>query len=117
MIGIVTKKVIPWSGEERELADKRCSEFSNHYWDIHNVCRVSWRRMGYKKSLKEETQQYINHVCQPTLQRICDDFDKKYEGGATSESIRRDLWTNATIPIRSADEFSDVFDHTNSEIE
>lgn len=110
VIGVITKKVVPWSAEERAIAENRMSEFSNHHWDIHNVCRVSWRRMGYKKTLKEETQNYMNHVCQPTLQRICDDFKKVYTGGATSESIRRDLWANATIPIRS-DEFPDKFDH------
>jgi len=112
VIGVITKKVVPWSAEERDIADNRMAEFSNHHWDIHNVCRVSWRRMGYKKALKEATQNYINHVCQPTLQRICDDIEKVYSGGATSESIRRDLWSNATIPIRS-DEFSDTFDHSS----
>ena len=46
----------------------------------------------------------------PTLQRICDDFNKVFDGGATSKSIRDDLWNNANISIRS-DEFNDVFDH------
>ena len=50
------------------------------------------------------------HNMKPTLQRICDDFNKVFDGGATSESIRDDLWNNANISIRS-DEFNDVFDH------
>ena len=64
VIGVITKKVVPWSGEERDISDNKMAEFSNHHWGIHNLCRVSWKRMGYKKSLKEETQSYINHVCQ-----------------------------------------------------
>lgn len=50
----------------------------------------------------------------PTLQRICDDFNKVFDGGATSESIRADLWNNANISIRS-DEFNDVFDHSSQD--
>ena len=110
VIGVITKKVVPWSAEERDIADNRMGEFSNHYWDIHNVCRVSWRRMGYKKDLNKATQSYINHVCQPTLVRVCEDFDKVYTGGATSRSIRENLWMNATIPITS-NEFADKFDY------
>mmetsp|Transcript_32975 Transcript_32975/g.69182 ORF Transcript_32975/g.69182 Transcript_32975/m.69182 type:complete len:407 (+) Transcript_32975:702-1922(+) len=112
VIGIITKKVVPWSAEERDIADHKMGEFSKHYWDIHNICRVSWRRMGYKNTLKDETQKYINHVCQPTLQRICDNFGKVFAGGATSESIRSDLWDNATVPICSS-EFPDKFDHAD----
>lgn len=112
VIGVITKKIVPWSAEEQDLAENSMGEFSNHHWSIHNVCRVSWRRMGHKKALKEATQKYINHVCQPTLQRICDGLERVYAGGATSDSIRRDLWSNATIPIRS-DEFTDIFDHRN----
>ncbi|KAL7535409.1 hypothetical protein ACHAXR_006474 [Thalassiosira sp. AJA248-18] len=82
VIGVITKKVVPRSAEEKDISENKMSEFSNHYWGIHNVCR-----------------------------RICDDFEKTYAGGATSKSIRQDLWTNATIPIRSDEEFPDKFDY------
>ena len=108
VIGIVTKKIKPWSVEERDVANNKMDEFrvvtgANH---IHNLCRVEWKRMGYKRSLKDSTQNYINHVCQPTLQRICHDLDK-----SSHVDIRRDLWMNATIRIRS-DDFPDRFDYT-----
>ena len=107
VIGIITKKVMPWSAEERDIADNKTEEFSKHHWDLHNICRVKWKRMGYKKSLKDSTQSYINAVCQPTLARICHDFTK-----ASHQDIRRDLWMNATIRIRS-DDFPDKFEHTS----
>ena len=105
VIGIITKKVVPWSAEERDISDNKTAEFSKNHWGIHNICRVKWRRMGYKTSLKDSTQNYINHICQPTLQRICHDFAK-----TSHQEIRRDLWTNATIRIRSND-FPERFQH------
>jgi hypothetical protein len=105
VIGIITKKVVPWSAEERDISDNKTAEFSKHHWGMHNICRVKWKRMGYKNSLKDSTQNYINHVCQPTLQRICHDFAK-----ASHQDIRRDLWMNATIRIRS-NEFPERFQH------
>jgi hypothetical protein len=60
---------------------------------------------GVQKSLKVSTQNYINHGCQPTIQRICHDFTK-----ASHKDIRRNLWMNATICIRS-DDFPDRFDY------
>ena len=112
-IGVVTRKIVPWSAEERDLADRRMGEFSRHYWGIHNVCRVSWRWMGYKRTLREATRSYLNHICQPTLACICDKATKVYEGGATAESLRRDLWSNATVPLRP-EEFPDIFDFSQS---
>ena len=121
VIGIVTKKVVPWSAEETELAEKKMGEFHRvkpaHRgdsadpggWHVHNLCRVSWRRMGYKKDLKDPTRGYISKICQPTLAHILKDPTKVHEG-MTMEDIREDLWTNATFPIR-ADEFDDKFNH------
>ena len=106
VIGIITKKIMPWSAEERDIADNKTDDFSKRQWKLHNMCRVSWKRMGYKKSLKDSTQKYINIVCQPTIARICHDFTN-----ASHEDIRRDLWMNATIRIRS-DEFPDRFEHS-----
>ena len=105
VIGIITKKIVPWSAEERDISDNKTAEFSKHHWGMHNICRVKWRRMGLKTSLKDSTQNYINHICQPTLQRICHDFAK-----TSHQEIRRDLWTNATIRIRSND-FPERFQH------
>ena len=102
---IITKKVVPWSAEERDISDNKAAEFSKHHWGMHNICRVKWRRMGCKTLLKDSTQTYINHICQPTLQRICHDFAK-----VSHQEIRRDLWANATIRIRSND-FPERFQH------
>ena len=110
VIGIITKKVIPWSEEERDIAEDKLGGFSGSRWPISTVCRVSWRRMGYKKTLEKTTRDYMNHVCQPSFQQICDDPEKVFAGGATSESVRRDLWSNAIIPI-SSNEFPDKFIH------
>ncbi|KAL3793356.1 hypothetical protein ACHAW5_006340 [Stephanodiscus triporus] len=108
VIGVITKKVVPWSGEERDIAENKMGEFrvatgANH---IHNICRVRWRRMGYKKSLMDSTRNYITHVCRPTLMRICGESANVHH-----QDIRRDLWSNATIHIH-CDEFRDRFDYT-----
>lgn len=105
VLGIITKKVVPWSEEEREIADNRAAEFSKHHWEINNICRVRWEKMGYKKSLKKSTIDYINKICQPTLQRISNDVTN-----VSHQDCRRDLWTNATIPIRP-DDFPEKFKH------
>ena len=65
--------------------------------------------MGIKATLEEETKKFINAVCQPTINRMCQDPNKVYKSGATGEAIRRNLWENATIPI-SPEDFPDVFD-------
>jgi hypothetical protein len=113
VIGVITKKVLPWSQEERDIADNKLGKFSRSRWPIHTVCRVSWKKMGYKKSLKKSTWQYINSICQPAFVQICNKPEKEFSCGATSESIRRDLWNNANIPI-SSDDFQDEFDYSTS---
>lgn len=110
VIGIITKKVLPWSEEEWDIADNKMGDFSRYRWPIHSVCRVSWKMMGYVNSLDKSTRTDIGQVVQPTLQQICNHPGKVYYGGGTSESVRRDLWKNATIPI-SPDEFPDRFIH------
>ena len=109
VIGVITKKIMPGSTEERDIQLNRLSEFNRHSTRIHSFCLVEWRRMGIKATLKEETKKFINAVCQPTINRMCQDSNKVYKSGATGESIRRNLWENATMPIRSED-FPDVFD-------
>ena len=54
--------------------------------------------MGLKYDLKEETQKYINRICQPTVVvvNICKDFEKVYTDGATADSLRHDLWDNSS---------------------
>lgn len=103
VIGVITRKIVPSSAEERDIVENRMVEFSKG--EIYNACMVSWERMGHKKSLKESTQKYINHVCQPALMRICHDTDKAHH-----QNIREDLWMNATIPI-SCNDFPDQFGH------
>ena len=65
--------------------------------------------MGVKDNLAATTKKYINAVCQPTINRMCQDPHKIYKSGATGESVRQNLWENATIPINPGD-FNDVFD-------
>jgi hypothetical protein len=110
VIGVITKKVVPWSKEEWDIENNKMGDFSRGRYPIHTVCMVSWKRMGYKKSLHKSTREYMGQVVQPMLQQICKHTGKVYAGDGTSESIRRDLWTNATIPI-SSDEFPDRFIH------
>lgn len=50
VIDVITKNSRSWSAEERDVADNTTDEFrlvtvANH---IHNLCRVKWKRMGYK---------------------------------------------------------------------
>ena len=113
VIGVITKKVLPWSKEERDIADNKLGKFSRSRWPIHTVCRVRWKKMGYKKSLKKSTWKYINSICQPTFVQISNKPEKEFSCGATSESIRCDLWNNANIRI-SSDDFQDEFDYSTS---
>lgn len=109
VIGVITKKVVPWSEEERDIENNKMGEFSRGRYPIYTVCKIEWKRMGYKSELEESTQSYINHVCQPTLRQICK-LGKMFAGGTSSERIRCDLWRNATEEISSED-FPDEFEH------
>ncbi|KAL7549166.1 hypothetical protein ACHAWF_012441 [Thalassiosira exigua] len=109
VIGVITKKVLPGSAEERKIKDEWMGEFDGSYYNTHTFCLVDWRWMGTKSELDDATRCYMNVVCQPTLARICDDPKKIYKSGASAESIRRNLWEKAVIPINKRD-FSDVFD-------
>ena len=106
VIGVITKKVMPGSQEEKHLAQEDLKEYPHHTY-----CRVDWKRMGRKADLSKSTQSYLNKICQPTLSWICKDSSKKYADEATAESIKQDLWDNASIHISSRD-FSDVFDES-----
>ncbi|KAL7427247.1 hypothetical protein ACHAXM_000762 [Skeletonema potamos] len=89
IIGVVTRKIKPYSAEEDYVVSQMAGP-------IPNICLVDWRRMGTKADLKEETQKYINRICQPTVVNICNDFEKVYTDGATSDSVRQDLWDNSS---------------------
>ena len=120
VIGIITKKVLPWSEEERRIADtitgayNLCTVSSEKMGYInelkHNFCTVSWEKMGYINELKESTKKYLSKVVQPTLQQICENAEKRFDGGGTSDSIRRDLWKHAREKI-SSEQFPDQFQH------
>jgi hypothetical protein len=120
VIGIITKKVLPWSEEERRIADtitgayNLCTVSSEKMGYInelkHNFCTVSWEKMGYINELKESTKKYLSKVVQPTLQQICENVEKRFDGGGTSDSIRRDLWKCAREKI-SSEQFPDQFQH------
>ena len=109
VIGVITKKILPGSAEEKTAQDNQMSEFDRNRHNIRSFCRVEWNRMGMKDSLDESTKKYINAVCQPTINRMCQDLSKEYKSGATGESVKRNLWENASIPIKAGD-FADVFD-------
>jgi hypothetical protein len=114
VIGIITKKVLPWSEEERHIADINMGAFTRNRWPVHNFCRVSWEKMGYLNELNEPTKKYLSKVVQPTLQQICENAEKRFDGGGTSDSIRRDLWKHAKVKI-SSEEFPDQFQHEGIE--
>jgi len=95
MIGVVTRKVKPYSAEEDYIVSQMLP-IDNIAGPIPHLCLVDWKRMGFKDYLKEETQKYINRICQPTVVNICNDFEKVYTDGATSDSVRQDLWDNSS---------------------
>ncbi|KAL9182966.1 hypothetical protein ACHAXT_004245 [Thalassiosira profunda] len=112
VIGVITQKILPGSTHEKRIKNKHMGEYKRH--NTHTFSLVDWRWMGTKATLQEETKRYINSVCQPTINRMCQDPRKEYKCAATGEtytgeSVRRDLWENATMPIRP-EEFPDVFD-------
>jgi len=90
----VTRKIRPYSDEEGSVVSNMEGKLKGiqRFPPIGNVSLVDWKSMGFKEALKPETQKYINRICQPTVVNICTDFDKIYTDGATSESIRRDLF-------------------------
>ena len=101
VIGVITRKIQLGSAEEDQVARDRLNEFHQVFdsYNIDKFCLVSWQRMGMKKDLEQNTQKYINAVCQPTLQQIC----KR----SSHDAIRRDLWDKASIVI-GPDDFPDV---------
>ncbi len=105
VIGVITKKVVPWSEEEWDIENNKMGEFTRNRHPIHTVCKIDWKLMGFKDDLEDSTKRYMNRICQPTLQQIC-----KPEKVFNSERIRYDLWAHAEIEI-SSDEFPDRFEH------
>ena len=103
VIGVITRQIQLGSAEEDQVARDRLNEFHQVFdsYNINKFCLVSWQRMGMKKDLEQNTQKYINAVCQPTLQQIC----KR----SSHDAIRRDLWDKASIII-GPDDFPDVHD-------
>ncbi len=111
VIGVITKKVVPWSTEERDIAENKMGDFSRNVRPVSTVCRVHWQKMGLKANLQESTKRYMNSICQRSFRQICKP-GKLFACGATPENIRRDLWMKATEEI-SSDEFPDRFRHGN----
>ena len=68
-------------------------------------CRVEFKKMGFKESLKKETKNYINKIVQPTLAQICR-VGAVWSNSTNAELVRADLWNNANIDI-SPDDFKD----------
>lgn len=97
VIGVVTKKVKPGSAEERSIQDNQMSEFNRDYHNIHSFCKVEWQRMGMKDTLDDSTKKYMNAVCQPTINRMCQDLSKEYKSGATGEAEEKSMGANASI--------------------
>ena len=91
IIGVVTRKIKPYSDEEAFVNTQM-----RYFKGIPHLCLVDWKRIGYKRDLKDETQKYINRICQPTVVNICNDFEKVYTDGATAQSLRQDLWDNSS---------------------
>lgn len=99
VIGVVTKKIMPCSEEENLAIGQmkgKLKGIPQRCQPVHNLCLVDWKRIGYKQDLKQETQTYLNRICQPTVVNICADSEKVYKDGATSDSIRRDLFINSS---------------------
>ena len=90
VIGVVAEKIIPGSVKEDEIMSRMINPRSN-------ICLVDWKRVGKIDDLQGATISYISKIChcQPTATHICFDFEKVYDGGATSESIRRDFWRSS----------------------
>eukprot|EP00956_Cyclotella_meneghiniana_P024681 scaffold49887_cov71-Cyclotella_meneghiniana.AAC.1 len=101
---------MPGSQEERKLARDDLRELPLHY-NTHTFCRVDWKWMGRKSDLSNSTQNYLNKICQPTLAWICKDSSKQYADEATAQSVKQDLWENASIRISSRD-FPDAFNQS-----
>ncbi|KAL7495143.1 hypothetical protein ACHAWT_006204 [Skeletonema menzelii] len=94
IIGVVTRKIKPYS-EEEAYVQKEMLPFDRHE-PLPSLCLVDWKRIGFKDDLKEETQKYINRICQPTVVNICNDFKRVYTDGATAASLRQDLWDSSS---------------------
>ena len=107
VIGVVKKKVAPGSIEEKTVAARVSKTSSCKQKWLNNFYMVDWQRMGIKSNLSASTRSYLVSICQPTVQCICSKPGRS-SSGATSESVKRDLWKNANISICS-DDFDDDF--------
>ena len=63
--------------------------------------------MGFKANLQNNTQTYINRICQPTLNEIAKHGKVWPKLETDWKSVRNDLWKNATMEISPAD-FNEV---------
>ena len=84
VIGVVTQKILPGSAHEKRIKKKQMGEYKRH--NTHTFSLVDWKWMGMKATLQEETKRYINSVCQPTINRMCQDPRKEYKCAATGEA-------------------------------
>ena len=62
--------------------------------------------MGRKQDLSDSTKSYMNKVCQPTIQKICDPGKVWPRIGTDWERVREDLWYHSNIPIGDRNRFA-----------
>lgn len=108
VVGVVTKKVMPGSDEEKQLKREDLREFP-HYQNTHTFCRVDWKWIGIKGDLRQNTQNFLNKICQPTLVWICKDNSKQYADETTAASSK--TYGKMQLSLCSGD-FPDVFDQS-----
>lgn len=109
VLGVITGVVKTNSDEEEYIARNDLGEFTvESGWNfVTKFCRVDWKLMGFKANLQKSTQTYINRICQSTLNEIAKHGKVWPKLETDWESVRNDLWNNATMEISSAD-FNEV---------
>lgn len=107
-IGVVKEHVPPLSPDEDMIANKliEISDCPEKYLSCFH--KVEWKMMGIKENLSASTISVFNAACVQTIANICQKSNKIYRSGGTWESVKKDLWKNATIPICS-DDFSGYY--------
>ncbi|GFH47127.1 hypothetical protein CTEN210_03602 [Chaetoceros tenuissimus] len=109
VLGVITEVVKTNSDEEEYIARNDLGEFryEDGWTYVTKFCRVDWKLMGFKANLQKSTQTYINRICQSTLNEIAKQGKAWPKLETDWESVRSDLWNNATMEISPAD-FNEV---------
>lgn len=108
VIGVVREHAPPLSPDKDMIANKliETSDCPENYLSCFH--KVEWKLMGIKDKLSANTRSVVDVACVQTIANICQKRNKSYRSGATWESVKKDLWKNATIPICS-DDFSGYY--------